>query len=149
MPRVIYCPGVWDLLHRGHLNMLWASKSRGDILVVGVVWDSGVFAYKGIYPVENLQQRMRRVRQLGFVDVVIDQRTTDPTSNLERFRPDALVHAGWDRLREGHDSLERLGVEFVNLPYTEGVSSTELRRQEAALRDPHAAVLIQRGESVT
>ena len=150
MPCVVYAPGVWDLLHRGHLNLLWASRQLGDILIVGVVWDSGVHAYKGLYPTDNLQLRMRRIGQLGFVDVVVEQRTTDPTPELERFRPDILTHGSdWTGLREGQETLQRLGIEFVTLPYTADVSSTLLRRMALERTDPEMHRLVQREMAVT
>lgn len=127
-PRVIFVPGCWDLLHRGHLNLLHRARALGDILVVGVVSDAGICGYKGRAPLQNAQLRMRNVERLGFVDVVEMQHGTDPTPLLERFRPDVLVHGDdWDRLREGHETLARLGVEFVQLPYTPEVSTTSLR----------------------
>ena len=131
-PRVIYTAGVFDLLHRGHVNMLWASKALGDVLVVGVVSDAGCFAYKHRRPVQNVQQRMRAVEALGFVDVVVLQHGTDPSENLVRFRPDAMTHGDdWERLREGHETLGRLGIAFRRLPYTPGVSTTLLREAMA------------------
>lgn len=131
-PRICYTAGVWDLLHRGHLNFLWASRQLGDVFVVGVVMDAGVSAYKGIRPVENLQLRVRAIERLGFVDVIVPQRGTDPTENLERFRPDLMTHGSdWARLREGHATLERLGIAYVTIPYTPGISSTQLRAVHA------------------
>lgn len=126
--RVVYTAGVFDLLHRGHLNLLWQSKRMGDVLVVGVVSDMGTNAYKGRLPVQNVAQRMRAVERLGFVDAVVLQRDTDPTPMLERFRPDVMTHGDdWPRLREGHETLERLGIEWALVPYTRGVSTTLLR----------------------
>ena len=131
-PRVIYTAGVFDLLHRGHLNMLWASKALGDVLVVGVLSSDGCAAYKGRLPVENLHERMMAVERLRFVDVVVRQGGTDPSDNLERFRPDVMTHGDdWDRLREGHETLVRLGVEWRLVPYTPDVSTTLLREAMA------------------
>src|SRR5690606_28641846 len=131
-PRVVFTAGVFDLLHRGHINLLWRSRRLGDVLVVGVVSDPGVRAYKGALPVETVQQRMAAVRALGFVDVVVYQPDTDPTPLLERFRPDVFTHGDdWARLLKGHETLERLGIEWVTLPYTPDVSTTILRRDMA------------------
>lgn len=128
-PRIVFVPGVWDLLHAGHLNLLWRAKQLGDVLVVGVVSDTGTEAYKGRRPAQSERLRLQTVGRLGFVDVVELQATTDPTPLLERFRPAQLVHGSdWDRLREGHETLGRLGIEFVRLPYTPEVSTTLLRR---------------------
>lgn len=126
--RVIYTAGVFDLLHRGHLNFLWACRELGEILVVGVVSDTGCAAYKGVRPAQNVQMRMAAIARLGFVDVVEMQPTTDPTPLLERFRPDVMTHSDeWTRLLEGHDTLERLGIEWRLIPHTPGISSTVLR----------------------
>ena len=128
--RVIYTAGVWDLLHRGHLNILWESKRLGDVLVVGVVSDAGCMAYKGFAPVQNSQLRIRNIRELGFVDVVELQATTDPTPLLERYRPDVMTHGDdWEELREGQDTINRLGIEWRLIPYTPGISSTVLREK--------------------
>lgn len=127
-PRVVMTSGVFDQLHRGHLNVLWGSRQLGDLLVVGVVDDEGTAAYKDRYPVDPIGRRMERIQRLPFVDVVALQPTTDPTPLLERFRPDVFTHGDdWERLREGHETIERLGIEFVRLPYTPGISSTALR----------------------
>lgn len=128
-PRIVFVPGVWDLLHRGHLNLLWRARQLGDVLVVGIVSDEGAAAYKGRRPAQTEELRLDIVRGLGFVDVVDLQPTTDPTPLLERYLPDMLVHGSdWERLREGHETLARLGIEFVRLPYTPEVSTTLLRR---------------------
>lgn len=127
-PVIVFVPGVFDLLHRGHLNLLWRARQLGDLLVVGVVSDAGVLAYKGRMPSWNYAQRIQAIGRLSCVDVVELQHGTDPTPLLERYRPAKLVHGDdWDRLREGHETMERLGVEFVRLPYTPGISTTLLR----------------------
>lgn len=131
-PRVVMTSGVWSLLHRGHINLLWRAKQLGDVLVVGVVSDGGTVAYKGRMPADTVDQRIAAIARLPFVDVVSYQHTTDPTPLLERFRPDAFVHGDdWAELREGHDTLARLGIEWVTLPYTPDISTTMLRARSA------------------
>ncbi len=127
-PVIVMAGGVWDLCHRGHVNLLWRAKALGDLLVVGVVSDAGTKAYKGRFPAENQQLRIRRLERLGFVNVVLPQDGTDPTPLLERIRPDILVHGDdWPQLREGRETLHRLGIEWKLLPYTPGVSTSTLR----------------------
>ena len=126
--KVIYTAGVWDMLHRGHLNLLWRSKQMGDILVVGVVTDAGVIAYKNRYPVEDEYERYDAIRRIPWVDVAVYQMTTDPSDNLRQFWPDAMTHGDdWDRLKAGHETLDELGIDYVTIPYTPGISSTILR----------------------
>lgn len=126
--RVIFCPGVFDLLHQGHLNILRASRELGDVLVVGVVSDRGAEAYKR-RPVQDEQTRLEVIKALRIVDAAYLQPTTDPSGLLEviRPRPSILTHGSdWSRLREGHATLARLGIKFVRLPYTEGISTGQL-----------------------
>jgi glycerol-3-phosphate cytidylyltransferase len=131
MPTVVYTAGVWDLFHRGHLNILWQSRKLGDILVVGVVSDWGVVDYKDREPIDNIWERMRTIQELPWVDLVMQQETTDPSDNLRRIMPDVFTHGSdWERLREGHDTLEELGIEYVSIPYTPGISTTILRGDE-------------------
>jgi D-beta-D-heptose 7-phosphate kinase / D-beta-D-heptose 1-phosphate adenosyltransferase len=127
-PTIVYTAGVWDILHRGHLNLLWQSRQLGDVLVVGVVGDVGVRAYKARRPEEALFYRLQRIQRIPWVDVAIEQASTDPTENLRRFLPDIFTHGSdWDRLKQGHETLEELGIEYVTIPYTKEISTTILR----------------------
>lgn len=128
LPIVVMASGCFDLLHRGHVNLLWRAKQLGDVLVVGVVSDSGAKAYKGRYPARNYAQRIGDVKRLSFVDCVELQYETDPTPLLERYRPNILVHGDdWGTLKAGQETVERLGIEWRLLPYTPEISTTKLR----------------------
>jgi cytidyltransferase-like protein len=127
--RLIYTAGVWDMLHRGHLNFLWESKKLGDILVVGVVTDIGCYKYKAKHPVEDQYDRMHIIQRIPWVDVAVYQDDTDPSNNLRQFLPDAMTHGDdWDQLKVGHETLHELGIEYITIPYTKGISSTILRQ---------------------
>jgi cytidyltransferase-like protein len=131
--KIVYTAGVWDLLHYGHLRFLRESAKLGDILVVGVVDCHGVYKYKGIHPEQPARHRMEAIQRLPWVHCVVPQATTDPTDNLYRFRPAIMTHGDdWDRLKAGHETLEALGIEYRTVPYTEGISSTQLRRNHGA-----------------
>ena len=116
--RVIYTAGVFDLLHAGHLQILRRSRELGDALVVGVVSDDGTEAYKGRRPVQPEQERIELVESLPWVTLALVQPTTDPTLILEAIRPAAMTHGDdWAELRQGQATLDRLGIEWVLLPY--------------------------------
>lgn len=117
------------MLHRGHLNMLWESKKLGDILVVGVVTDRGCYEYKRKHPVEDEYDRYTAIRRIPWVDVAVYQDGTDPSENLRQFWPDVMTHGDdWSRLKVGHETLQDLKIEYVTIPYTQGISSTALRQ---------------------
>ena len=132
LPKVVMASGVFDLLHRGHINLLWQARELGDLLVIGIVSDGGTMAYKGRMPVQAWSVRAHAVAQLG-LGLVEYQPGTDPTPLLERFRPDILVHGDdWATLKEGQATVERLGIEWRLVPYTPGISTTQLRAEVAA-----------------
>lgn len=129
--RIVYTAGIFDLLHEGHINALKASRAHGDRLVVGVVSDEGAMAYKR-QPIQDERTRLLVVQSLYFVDLAVIQPTTDPTPVLEVIRPQVMTHGDdWQRLIKGQSTLERLGIEWVLVPYTHGVSTTQtIRRME-------------------
>lgn len=126
--NIVYTAGVFDLFHIGHLNILRASKALGDRLIVGVVSDKGTAEYKR-QPVINERDRLEIVRNIKCVDEAYIQPTTDPTPLLESLRPHIFTHGNdWSRLLRGNDTLTSLGIEFVLLPYTPGISTSGLCR---------------------
>lgn len=133
MYRVGYVPGVFDLLHVGHLNLLTRARAMCDQLVVGVVSDDGCAAYKGKRPVQDQATRLAVLQALRMVDAAMPQATTDPTDNLRDLRPDALFHGDdWARLLEGQETVDAMGIALVLLPYTAGVSSSMVRERMTA-----------------
>ena len=51
--RVVFTNGCFDLLHRGHVEMLMEARSCGDVLFVGLNSDKGVRALKGLLEEEK------------------------------------------------------------------------------------------------
>jgi glycerol-3-phosphate cytidylyltransferase len=130
-----YVPGVFDLFHVGHLNMLRQARRRCDVLVAGVVSDEVCELSKGISPTVPLEERVAIVDAIGIVDATYVEVTTD--------KRDAWREVGFHRLFKGDDwkglpkgdRLERqmaeVGVDVVYFPYSLQTSSTALRRHLA------------------
>jgi glycerol-3-phosphate cytidylyltransferase len=123
--NTVYTAGVFDLFHAGHLSVLERSKAlagEGGKLVVGIVSDLGAAAYKPRAPLIGEQERLRIVSALECVDAAFLQPGWDPSPVLYALaalgvRPKAMTHGDdWTELREGMDTLRRLGVEFVTFP---------------------------------
>jgi len=131
-PVVGYVPGVFDLFHIGHLNILRQARELCDVLVAGVVSDEACLEAKGIVPTIPLAERLQIVDAIGIVDAVYAELTTD--------KRDAWRVVGFQRLFKGDDwagtdkgllleqHMAEVGVEVVYLPYTVHTSSTVLRR---------------------
>ncbi len=130
--RVGYAPGVYDLFHVGHLNILRHARSRCDRLIAGVVSDEMALLAKGRRPVVPLLERLEIVRSIRWVDEAVAE--TQP-SKLETWRrhPFDIIFKGDDwRGTDKGERLERdfasVGVQVVYFPYTVHTSSTLLRR---------------------
>lgn len=70
--KKIWVNGCFDVLHRGHLEMLKYAKSLGDYLIVGIDADWRVSNAKGdSRPFNNQQDRKFLLESIKFVDKVI------------------------------------------------------------------------------
>lgn len=128
--KVVFTSGSWDLFHVGHLNMLRRSKALGDRLVVGVSTDELIADYKGISPVIPFDQRFEIVANIDCVDLVVKQTILTEIRQLQEYNVD-IVTIGDDwkgRYLEGLEWMKEHG-EVVYLPYTQGVSTTSIKRR--------------------
>jgi phosphoenolpyruvate phosphomutase len=122
-----------DLVHPGHLNIINRATELGEV-TVGLLTDAAIASYKRL-PYMNFEQRKAVVESLKGVEQVVAQTTLDYVPNLRKYEPDYVVHG--DDWREGVqrevrqaviDALGEWGGELVEVPYTPGISSTDLNR---------------------
>ena len=94
--RIVFTNGCFDLLHRGHVDLLNRAKALGDVLVVGLNTDTGVRALKGARPPGDQRSRTGRAcsRRSSCVDhlVAFDEPTAAHLVDL--LRPDVYVKGG-------------------------------------------------------
>ncbi len=126
-----YVPGVFDLFHTGHLNLLERCKSRCDYLIAGVLTDELVEYYKGRKTVIPYEDRARVIGALKVVDEVIpvDFSNTDKLDAWEQLHYDCHFsgddHAGhWNDVWE---ELKKRGSDMEFFPYTQGISTTKIK----------------------
>jgi glycerol-3-phosphate cytidylyltransferase len=138
--RVGYAPGVYDMFHVGHLNVLRNARLACDYLIAGVVSDEMAERAKGRQPIIPLAERLEIVRSSRYVDDAVVEDVAEKLEMWQRLRFDLIIKGDdWRGTAKG-DKLERdfasVGVEVVYLPYTVHTSSTVLRQ---ALRSRIAA----------
>lgn len=91
--RLATLNGSFDLLHAGHLYMLFEAAKVAEILLVLVNSDASVRSYKGeSRPIISLEHRMEMLSALAFVDYVSFFEESDPRAILRRIRPDVHVN---------------------------------------------------------
>jgi glycerol-3-phosphate cytidylyltransferase len=130
--RIGYAPGVYDLFHIGHLNLLARARERCEHLVAGVVSDELAASAKGRLPVVPLDERLEIVRSIRHVDEAVAEVLPEKLDTWRQVRFDVIFKGDdWQGTPKG-DKLERdfasVGVEVVYLPYTVHTSSTMLRQ---------------------
>ncbi|MGB3827980.1 MAG: adenylyltransferase/cytidyltransferase family protein [Ornithinimicrobium sp.] len=138
--RVGYVPGVFDMFHVGHLNILRHARQGCDYLIAGAVSDEKARAAKGKFPVVPLVERMEVLRHCRLVDEVVAEDVPSKVQMWDHLHFDVIFKGDdWRGTVKGAE-LERefaaVGVEVIYFPYTVHTSSTLLR---SALERSHAS----------
>lgn len=85
--------GSFDLLHAGHLHMIYEASKQADVLIVALNSDSSIQRYKSIHrPIIPLEYRLQMMAALGFVSYVTWFDETDPCKLLSVIKPDVHVN---------------------------------------------------------
>ena len=134
--KVGYTCGVFDLFHTGHLNLLERCKEMCDVLIVGVCNDDYVRNVKKNEPVIEENDRARILNALKCVDraeLVDIETTNDKMIAQKRFGFDVLFSGddwkGSERYLKTEEQFAPLGVSIEYLPYTQGVSTTDIKKK--------------------
>ena len=126
---VVFTNGVFDLLHRGHVDALLAARAKGDHLVVGVNDDASVTRLKGdARPLTPLEDRMAVLAALECVDLVTPFAEDTPEALIRLLRPDVLVK-GEDYAADdiaGGDFVRSYGGRVETVALTPGRSTRAL-----------------------
>ena len=123
-----------DIIHPGHMNILKVANSYGDV-TVGLLTDKAISTYKKL-PIMSFEDRIQIISNIKFVNNVIEQTTLDYTENLRYLKPRYVVHGDdWttgiqkDIRKKVIEVLKEWNGELIEVPYTEGVSSTSIKSQ--------------------
>lgn len=147
-PEVVLVVGVFDLFHTGHVNLLRASRALGDRLVVIVNGDRLTSSYKRA-PVMSEDDRLAVLQACRYVDEVEISNEYSIREAVLRHGVTQIVHGDdWEiesykkQIRCDDDFLDRHGARLVLLPYTPGISTSDIIRTcaDRAAARPAAAV---------
>ncbi len=134
--RTVYMTFSTDILHGGHIAIIRKAARLGR-LVVGVLSDEAVSAYKR-YPLVPASERRKLFEGIAGVRKVVEQRTLSYRENLEKYRPDIVVHGddwctGFQKpVRDEVVSiLAGYGGRLVEFPHSD---APEYREMEARAR---------------
>jgi D-beta-D-heptose 7-phosphate kinase/D-beta-D-heptose 1-phosphate adenosyltransferase len=125
--KLVFTNGCFDLLHRGHAELLAEARSLGDMLVVGLNSDSSVKRIKGGgRPFVGQDDRAFVLLQFRSVDYVTIFDEETPLELLEVLRPDVLVKGAEYGEGEivGESLVREYGGSVVRVEMLEGYSTT-------------------------
>ena len=126
---VVFTNGVFDVLHRGHVEYLEAARALGDTLVVGLNSDASVRRLKGpSRPVNPQEDRAIVLGALAAVDAVVIFEDDTPLHLVEALLPDVIVKGG-DYTPEtvvGAREVVAAGGRVVIAPLLPGRSTTRI-----------------------
>ena len=119
----VFTNGCFDILHRGHIELLKFCRSQGDKIVIGLNSDTSIKKIKGNHrPINCQNDRKFLLEALIYVDkvVIFDEET--PYNLIKSINPDIIVKGG-DYAKDevvGNDLCK-----VIIFDYVEGYSTTK------------------------
>ena len=129
--KIVYVGMVADFLHHGHINIINEARKLGFV-TIGLLTDAAAESYKR-KPIFTFEQRKKIIENIKGVDSVIPQTSLDYIPNLEKIKPDYVVHG--DDWKSGIQKSQREKIIkfleenngiLIEIPYTPGISSTSI-----------------------
>ncbi|MDC0236205.1 phosphoenolpyruvate mutase [Candidatus Pelagibacter sp.] len=136
--KKIYVGMSADLVHPGHINIIKKAAKLGEV-TIGLLTDTAIASYKRL-PYMSFEHRRSVIENIKGVVSVIPQDTLDYRDNLNLIKPDYVVHG--DDWKEGVqsktrqqviDTLSKWNGKLIEVPYTKGISSTNLNNALAEI----------------
>jgi|688.fasta_scaffold12754_10 glycerol-3-phosphate cytidylyltransferase len=128
----VYIPGVWDLFHIGHLNVLREAKKLGDYLVVGVCSDDICINTK-CKPIIKEDWRLEVIENIKFVDYALVYRNLDYFQYIKDQEISIFAVGEEFGYLEEHQRAIALckenKIEMVKIPRYPGISSTIIKEK--------------------
>ena len=132
--KIVYVGMSADILHEGHINILKIANKLGDV-IVGLLTDQAIATYKKL-PNLNYNQRKAVLISLKYVKKIVPQKTLDYLENLNKLKPDYLVHGDdWKKgiqrkTRErAINALKKWNGKLVEPKYTKNISSSIIKEK--------------------
>ena len=127
--KVVFTNGCFDLIHRGHLEVLANTADLGDKLIIGLNSDSSIKYLKGKNrPIMDEISRAILLASLQFVDAIVFFSEETPYKLIETLVPDVLAKGGDYKVTEiaGREVVLENGGEVILVSFIDGFSSTNI-----------------------
>jgi choline-phosphate cytidylyltransferase len=123
--------GTFDLFHEGHRRLLERAKALGDYLIVAVTTENFDEARGKLNVQQSLMDRIKNVQDSGLADeVILEEYEGQKVNDMQKYDVDIFA-IGSDWLGK-FDYLNDY-CKVVYLERTKGISSTQLRNEDAGI----------------
>ena len=127
--EVVFTNGCFDIIHRGHIEVLAQTADLGDRLIIGLNSDTSIQKLKGKNrPIIEEQSRAILLASLEFVDAVVIFSEDAPLKLISALLPDVLAKGGDYEIETivGHEIVQQNGGKVKLVPFVDGFSSTTI-----------------------
>ena len=127
--KVVFTNGCFDIIHRGHIEVLARTADLGDKLVIGLNSDQSIQKLKGKdRPVIDEQSRAILLAALSFVDAIVLFSEDTPLKLISALLPDVLAKGGDYEIETivGHEIVQKNGGKVKLVSFVDGFSSTTI-----------------------
>jgi glycerol-3-phosphate cytidylyltransferase len=134
--NIVYTGGTFDLFHAGHINFLKQCDRIGRV-VVALNTDEFIKQFKGKYPVYSYKEREALLAACRYVSCVTpNEGGEDSKPTILRVQPKFIVIGSdwackdyYKQMGFTQQWLDKNGIGLIYVPYTEGISTTELKKR--------------------
>jgi len=141
--KIVYTGGTFDLFHSAHVRFLKACRrlaGQDGEVIVALNTDAFIQAYKGKPPIMSFAERKEVLLACKYVDGVIPNFSgADSKPCIGSVQPDLIVIGDdWARkdyyaqMQFSREWLDQLEIQLVYVPYTPGISTTDLKARITA-----------------
>lgn len=130
--KIVFTNGVFDLVHRGHVDYLAKARDLGDRLIIGVNTDASVSKLKGPHrPIQDEYSRMMILASFEFVDAVILFGDQTPYELIKMVQPDILVKGSDYKAEDivGYDIVTAKGGVVKTIDFIPGFSTSLIEKK--------------------
>lgn len=133
---IVTLNGSFDLMHAGHLEIIYEASKLADVLIVALNSDESIKQYKSAdRPIIPLEYRIQMMAALEFVSFVTWFHETDPCKILKVIQPNVHVNGS----EYGKDCIEadtvKMGGGVIHIvPLVSGLSTSAIIKKIHQLR---------------
>ena len=127
--KIVFTNGCFDIIHKGHIEVLARTADLGDKLIIGLNSDNSIQKLKGEKrPIIDENSRIILLAALDFVDAIILFSEETPLNLITTIKPDILAKGGDYKIDTivGHEIVKENGGDVIIIPFVDGFSSTNI-----------------------